>query len=250
MGIRHMNAVWERSQHKGSELLLMLAIADMANDVGLAWPGYVYLAHKTRMARRSVMRLAATCADTGELWVLNRKLQRSNIYIVTVDLSIDELRQAAIQGGEMGAIPTTDSDNLTPPPQVLEVVTRCHQVVPKRHHVVIPESPGSDTAMSPDPVLPVITLLGEKEDDLLSSSWSPLLDAIALTMTSATFDTWLRGSRLIDATNGTWIVQLRNSYAVEWVENRLYPSNSFQGLMKAHAPDVQQIKFVMKGEQS
>jgi len=88
--------------------------------------------------------------------------------------------------------------------------------------------------------------LSPTEKEELSSLWSPFLDALAGTMTKQTFDTWLRGSRLIDATNGTWIVQLPKPHAVEWVGKRLYPGRSFQGVMKSHAPDVQEIKFVAK----
>lgn len=244
MAIRHMSAVWERSTHKGSELLFMLAVADMANAVGLAWPGYVHLAHKTRMARRSVMRLASTCSQSGELWVLNRKLQRSNIYIVTIDLSIDELRQAAMQASEMGAVPTTGSDNLSPPPQVLEVVTSCHQVVTSCHQVVIPRPPRGDTAMSPDPSLSPIILSGEKEDPF-SGLWSPVLETLKLQMTPETFQRWLDGSRIIEASNGTWTVQVSSAYAVDWLNNRM--STAIMRAMEQHAPETT-VVFVAKGE--
>ena len=50
MSMRMMTQVWERSQHKGSELLLMLAIADNANDQGVAYPSKKTLAKKTRLS--------------------------------------------------------------------------------------------------------------------------------------------------------------------------------------------------------
>ena len=91
-------------------------------------------------------------------------------------------------------------------------------------------------------------ILSPAEKEKLVSLWSPFLDALEGTMTRQTFDTWFRGSHLIDAENGTWTVDLRYPHAVEWVENRLYPSNSFQRLMRTHAPGVQEIKFVAKEE--
>ena len=134
---------------------MMLAIADNANDLGVAFPGYEYLAWKCRMVRRSIIRLASTCAESGELWMMHRNRQRSNVYIVTIGLSLGELEQAAIQASKIGALPPTGSDILTPPPQVLVVVNRNYEV-PECHQVVIPGSPIGDTAMSPEPPLPVI----------------------------------------------------------------------------------------------
>jgi len=159
MSIKRMSAVWEDSEHKGSALIFMLAIADNADDLGVAWPGYEYLAHKTRMSRRTVMRLATTCAESGEIWMMHRDRQQSNVYIVTVGLSLLELQEAAIKASKMGALPTTGSDILTPPPQVLEVINR-PEVVTKCHHVVIPGVPCGDTAMTPEPSVPVINHQG------------------------------------------------------------------------------------------
>lgn len=216
MSIKRMTAVWEHSEHKGSELLFMLAVADNANDIGVAWPGYHYLARKTRMARRSVMRLAATCAESGELWLLQRPRQRSNIYVVTVDLDIDDLKAAGEQALDMGAIPPTGSDILSPPPQVLAVVTRCHQVVTRCHHVVIPESPGGDTAMSPDPSLSVITL-EEEEDQRLQDLWKAAKRQLQGRMTDATFNTHFVRSRLLPADNGAWRLRVDNENAAHWI---------------------------------
>jgi len=39
MSIKVMSYVWEASKAKGSELLLLLAIADHAADDGYCWPG-------------------------------------------------------------------------------------------------------------------------------------------------------------------------------------------------------------------
>src|SRR5262245_14590562 len=50
MSIFALSYVWEHSQHKGNELLIMLAIADFADDDGThAYPSIERLAKKTRM---------------------------------------------------------------------------------------------------------------------------------------------------------------------------------------------------------
>jgi hypothetical protein len=69
MSIAIMTHVWERSQHKGSELLLLLAIADNANDQGIAYPSLRTLARKIRMSRRNVIFLVKRLVASGELRV-------------------------------------------------------------------------------------------------------------------------------------------------------------------------------------
>jgi hypothetical protein len=69
MSIRMMTQVWDQSQHKGSELLLLLAIADNANDQGVAYPSVRTLAKKTRLSRRSVQYLINKVEQSGELRV-------------------------------------------------------------------------------------------------------------------------------------------------------------------------------------
>jgi hypothetical protein len=67
MSIRMMTLVWDQSQHKGSELLLMLAIADNANDQGVAYPSIRTLAKKTRLHPHHVKKLLRVLEASGEL---------------------------------------------------------------------------------------------------------------------------------------------------------------------------------------
>ena len=46
MAVKMTSAIWEYSQAKGSELLVMLAIADNADDHGKAYPSIQYIAKK------------------------------------------------------------------------------------------------------------------------------------------------------------------------------------------------------------
>jgi hypothetical protein len=54
--------------------------------------------------------------------------------------------------------------------------------------------------------------------------WNETLRELELQMTKGTFDTWLRGSKAlrINGDGNTLVVQVRNAYAIEWLENRLY----------------------------
>ncbi|MGC9400567.1 MAG: chromosomal replication initiator protein DnaA [Anaerolineae bacterium] len=54
--------------------------------------------------------------------------------------------------------------------------------------------------------------------------WQAALGELELQMTRATFDTWLRDTECLGLENGnTLIVGVKNGYAVEWLENKLYP---------------------------
>ena len=48
-----MARVWDKSRHAGSELLMLLAIADFADDDGKAYPAVSTLATKCRMTGRN-----------------------------------------------------------------------------------------------------------------------------------------------------------------------------------------------------
>ncbi len=97
MSIKIMSRVWERSGTGGSQLLLLLAIADNANDSGVAWPGQKYLADKIRMVKRSIPRLAAKLNKSGELFI-NDQSSTGHVtrYIVTTGMDekqfLDALR--------------------------------------------------------------------------------------------------------------------------------------------------------------
>lgn len=68
MSIRAMTLVWERSFAKGSNLLLLLAIADYAKDDGCgAFPSTSTLARKTRMSTRAVWQLLEKLKADGEV---------------------------------------------------------------------------------------------------------------------------------------------------------------------------------------
>ena len=81
MSIKAMTRVWEDSPRKGSALLLLLAIADFANDQGEAWPSVDTLAKKCRMSRRNVQTLANDLAADGDITIQENAGPRGcNIY--------------------------------------------------------------------------------------------------------------------------------------------------------------------------
>ncbi len=51
--------------------------------------------------------------------------------------------------------------------------------------------------------------------------WSAALGELQLQMTQATFETWLRDSKLLRYEEGTFVVAVKNGYAKDWLEHRL-----------------------------
>lgn len=67
MSIKVLSYVWERSHQKGSHLLLLLAIADYADDAGFAYPSVPRLARKSRMTDRNVQYALNRLVHSGEI---------------------------------------------------------------------------------------------------------------------------------------------------------------------------------------
>lgn len=67
-----MKWVFEHSQTRGSARVLMLALADMANDDGECYPGKANLARKVNVTPQQITRLIQECERLGELKVIPR----------------------------------------------------------------------------------------------------------------------------------------------------------------------------------
>lgn len=84
MSIKIMSWVWQHSQHKGSELLLLLAIADYAHDDGTnAFPSIETLAAKTRMSQRATQYGIRALEEAGAISIDYKGGPRgANVYSV------------------------------------------------------------------------------------------------------------------------------------------------------------------------
>jgi len=110
MSIKAMNYVWEHSPQKGSSLLLLLAIADFADDDGRAFPGVDRLAKKTRMGKRNTQYLIKKLVESGELIVDSNKgietgQGKTNLYQIALDsrgANFAPLNSQGVQNGVQG----------------------------------------------------------------------------------------------------------------------------------------------------
>lgn len=86
MSIALMTEVWKVAPYKQSELLILLALADSANDEGVCWPSVGTLARRGRVKERQVQKALTRLEADG--WLQRReRAGRSTIYTVTIPSS-------------------------------------------------------------------------------------------------------------------------------------------------------------------
>jgi len=91
MSVRAMARVFDHSEQKGTELLMLLVLADYSDDQGFSYPSVTTLALKCRTTPRHAKRLIANLVDGGELEVREGagpavRGGRLNLYRVRLDV--------------------------------------------------------------------------------------------------------------------------------------------------------------------
>jgi hypothetical protein len=83
MSVRVMTAVFDYSEARGNDRLILLVIADRSNDDGTGcWRGKESIAHMARTSRATVTRSIARLEEIGELVVFHRPGATSQYQIV------------------------------------------------------------------------------------------------------------------------------------------------------------------------
>ncbi len=111
MSIRVMTSVWERSKASGTDLLVLLALADNANDQAECWPSIHYIARKCRIDDRTTQRRIRSLEAINDVIVIRGGGRggssewgtRSNKYIIVVHLAEDE-------GGDLPGVADCQGD--------------------------------------------------------------------------------------------------------------------------------------------
>lgn len=127
MSIKILSRVWDESQASGSALLMLLAIADFADDNGKAYPSKTTLAHKSRMSPRSVQRIIADLEQSGELrvakqagpgavnlyWVIPDGRGGANLSLSQSDLGESPATEGGVTADQKGSHPRLPEPSLT-----------------------------------------------------------------------------------------------------------------------------------------
>lgn len=211
MSIKETTRVWDESKQDSTALLILLAIADQANDQGHAWPGRELLAKRARCDPATVTRLIAQLEADGELHIARRR-GRGSHYMVLAGLSntekqarrawLDALFPPEASGCNRSLPPNGESESgFVPNPDL----TGGCRVVPKSipDPLIDPEEGDSDIP----------------EEILLF--WQTALGELQMQMPREAFDNWLSGAEVISYEDGLFVILVRDAYAREWLEHRL-----------------------------
>lgn len=80
MSIKIMSEVWEHAPFVGTDLLVLLALADMANEDRECWPGLKHVAHKGRITVQQANAVLKNLELQGVIDIVHRTMpERGNI---------------------------------------------------------------------------------------------------------------------------------------------------------------------------
>jgi hypothetical protein len=125
--------IWQHSKTTGVNKLMLLALAQHADEDGFCWPGYealgamVGLTGKSDSIKRNAMRNLTPVIETGEIMVWEQQGQHggrgyTNIYLITVGLTTDQIREIVqrrfeLQDNEVDTVLSKKGD---------KYITLCH----------------------------------------------------------------------------------------------------------------------------
>lgn len=92
MSVRASTWAWSLEEVMGSEALVLLALADQANDEGLCWPAQEKLAPKARQSVSTLRRSLRSLEKMGLLTTITRSStrgRRSNLYLLHIGAKPD-----------------------------------------------------------------------------------------------------------------------------------------------------------------
>lgn len=131
-------AAWKYAPVAGSELLVLVALADNADDDGVAFPSYAHLAQKTRLSERQVKRIVKSLVDQKLVTVRQHGGKVgghnvNNIYVVEVEAMIGGVMEGQIRGDILTPLPGFEEQSGVSPGVVRGDIAMA-QEPPRNHH--------------------------------------------------------------------------------------------------------------------
>jgi hypothetical protein len=104
VSIRVMTAVWDSPRVPPGRLLLLLALADAANDEGVCWPSVPTLARKCRSSDRTIQRHLRDLVGVGLLAIEDRPgtSQRYRIHLAALATGGDNVSPVGVSDCHRG----------------------------------------------------------------------------------------------------------------------------------------------------
>ena len=194
MSIKAISLVWERSKQSGSDLLLMLAIADYAKDDGKgAWPSMATLAKKTRMGRRNVIRRLAHLAEVGEIIVhTGEGMHGVNVY--DIHLPASDSQDTRVVTPRTPDLVTPESLNPSSYPSSYPSSNR-HAPTPSKDPIALPSAEAQMSILFPKMAEEHRETLQRMQDIGWKITDSQLLEAVAIWIDSSCLPMPIKGER-------------------------------------------------------
>ena len=219
--------------------LVLLKLADNANDHGECWPSYKHIADQCEISRRTAMTHINALCDEGLIQKTTRKGPNgnsSNMYLVALD---GKKRKPKKRGGENTS---PDGENISPPSESVSPPSEngsptpgenispgiCHSFEPVNEPVKTsgrkrPDSPDSDSSETdssekttrPDAAIESGRLWGTREDlELAEWMWSTLADQLGADKPrKPSMARWANDVRLMRDKDGRELRHIKALYA-------------------------------------
>jgi hypothetical protein len=97
MSIKQLNAAWQTQTETHTQKLVLLALADNANDHGHCWPSVLTIAAKCQLTKQAVLKQIKGLERAGLLQT-SRANGRSNRYILVMQPVNEDYRSTAFTG--------------------------------------------------------------------------------------------------------------------------------------------------------
>ena len=119
-----MSRVWDSNRQSGTDLVILLALADRASEDGVCWPSLEALAERARLAdTRHVRRILRKLEQQGEIYTIpGAGRGNTSLYLVCVGMTDQEIATVLIKrcnvpmGEAMRAAEQIETLRLTPTP--------------------------------------------------------------------------------------------------------------------------------------
>lgn len=97
MSVRVSTWVWHETTAKGSDLIVLLALADIADDQGHCYPSIKFLAEKCRMGRATVFRRLDVLEEGGLIERIRNGKRLNNDYLIAVPWAVRSQDETSVR---------------------------------------------------------------------------------------------------------------------------------------------------------
>jgi hypothetical protein len=241
MAVKYMSRVWEDSKQEGGRLLVLIAMADNANNYGFSWYGVPKIAKMARLGDRWTRQAINDLVEARELAKIQRGTGRSNAYVVMLGTTLDDWiaglgdglnvsPEAAREAWDLfwDGLPVAFNSDGTPVENAGQTPvenagqTPVENAGPPEVEIRDPGSPPQ-----PDPLRSNNKEYIDLSLDQVLDLWPQVIEEAKLQVGRGPRQ-WLIGSKPI-AIDKPWdagdppvvVVEVKNTYAAQWVNSKL-----------------------------